>query len=643
MATNITLSTENASIHGDLNTLNDEIRLLLLQPSKDPEAQVQSCLKKVSLNDNPAFEALSYAWGDSTVVESILLDDQVFKVTFSAWSALKALRYEDRPRILWIDAICINQDNLDERASQVKLMGTIYRKASSVRVWLGLDHDGDNEAVAILKAMRSTQGVQETLGIRDDARDRMAQVQRFFERSWWERLWVVQEVALGQHIVFQQGSKELEYKELLTSYRTSDAYFREHLKGYSYGAYSSGAEKFMEIFESVNVLNQIRELCGVCLTTGDKTRVRESTMTWATAANLLRNRKASVDRDRLYALYGLLPSSVVQSPGMEPSYSATTEEAFIDVTYSIMESSRSLMMFNFLYQQRSDESARLPSWVPDWRQAPANKYEANLRVAREQLFNASKDTQFHLQRLSSNTICLKGFFVDIVQTWRSASLFPSASPMLDGIHNMWRETWANTHPDNAMLKNYLDGTTAETAFRRTMVWDCQPGAEEGILKRLAQEEGLAMFEAHDLAVKIAFGEDMEVLGQNLSATDARRTNYMLNCAKERAFFVTASGLIGMTQINVQAGDHIFVVAGNSHPIILRPSKKYADTWHAVGECYLHSFMDGAGVKNIKLCAQFEKFLYADAALQSLKGTERNPIWDEVTEQPDGLWKWLLVE
>jgi hypothetical protein len=99
----------------------------------------------------------------------------------------------------------------------------------------------------------------------------------------------------------------------------------------------------------------------------------------------------------------------------------------------------------------------------------------------------------------------------------------------------------------------------------------------------------------------------------------------------------------MTQINVQAGDHIFVVAGNSHPIILRPSKKYADTWHAVGECYLHSFMDGAGVKNIKLCAQFEKFLYADATLQSLKGTERNPRWDEVTGQPDGLWKWLLVE
>jgi hypothetical protein len=65
--------------------------------------------------------------------------------------------------------------------------------------------------------------------------------------------------------------------------------------------------------------------------------------------------------------------------------------------------------------------------VPDWWLAPANKYEANLRVAREQLFNASEGTQFYLQRLGSNMICLKGFFVDIVQTRRSASFFPNAS------------------------------------------------------------------------------------------------------------------------------------------------------------------------------------------------------------------------
>jgi len=53
----------------------------------------------------------------------------------------------------------------------------------------------------------------------------------------------------------------------------------------------------------------------------------------------------------------------------------------------------------------------------------------------------------------------------------------------------------------------------------------------------------------------------------------------------------------MTQVTLEPGDHIFVVAGNSHPVILRPSKKYADTWHAVAECYPRGFMDDQPVWN----------------------------------------------
>jgi hypothetical protein len=92
---------------------------------------------------------------------------------------------------------------LEERAEQVSLMGTIYRKASSVCVWLGSDNDVDNDAVSILKTMTFTQGAQNRL----EDFDRMDHMLQFFARSWWDRLRVVQEVALGQHIVFQQGSK----------------------------------------------------------------------------------------------------------------------------------------------------------------------------------------------------------------------------------------------------------------------------------------------------------------------------------------------------------------------------------------------------------------------------------------------------
>jgi hypothetical protein len=329
---------------------------------------------------------------------------------------------------------------------------------------------------------------------------------------------------------------------------------------------------------------------------------------------------------------------------MAPFYSGTTEEAFTEATYGIIEFSKSFMAFNFLRRNSdSQASISLPSWVPDWRLKPSNKFEGNLRTERESLFDASNGTPFYLRRLSSNTICLKGFFVDVVRTWQSTLIATTTSIFLDTCHNKWRELWANTHPENAMLQKYVDGTDAETAFRRTMVWDCAPDPEDGTLNRLTQAEGLAMFEAHDLAVKIGYGDDWDVMGDDLNAINARRTDYMISCARDRSFFVTAAGLIGMTQSNVEAGDYIFIVAGSSHPVILRPSKRFADTWHAVAECYLHSFMDGDVVRNMESCSKWEQIICKEPALKAMKGTQLNSIRHLVTEEPDGLWRWLLVE
>lgn len=646
---------------GTLNRLNpsrNEIRVLYLHPSVDPDASIKCSRQVVSLDDDPDYEALSYAWGDPSAVRPISLDgDPAFSVTLNAWAALRALRHQDRCRVLWVDAICIRQDDHIERAEQVKLMGTIYRKASSVRVWLGADDVGDKDAMLILRNMTTAEGANDTLGYSKAARERMDQLRRFFARPWWERLWVVQEVALGRHVVFQQGSHEMPYKELLAAYHTSDTYFRKNLSGYTYGLFSYQGGKMMEIFESVRVLHQTRGLCETNPADEDPGRVREATMTWAVLVNLLSSRKATIDKDRLYSLYGLLPKGVLRNfPDMEPSYSISTEQAFIDVTYSIMQASQTLLMFSFLKQPAKDSSIGhhsqadvLPSWVPDWRRAPINQYESNLRVVRDRFYNASKNAPFHLQRLSANTICLKGFFVDIITAWSGAAIFPSASPMLESCYGKWRQIWAATLPRGDDLSGtYVDGLSRDIAFRRTVLWDCEPGDTESpqqSLKRLTHSEEKAMFAAHDRAVAIAFSDDHGLAGEQLTARDAQRTAYMMNCIKGRQFFVTSGDLVGMTaQAKIEAGDSIFIVAGNSHPIILRPSKRYADTWHAVGECYLHGFMDGAGVVNIKLCEKMEKTLGAHPTVQAMKGVEKNPRWDELGGQlPSDGWKWLLVE
>ena len=83
------------------------------------------------------YEALSYTWGGTDKPYEIEINGRRMPVTKNLSLALRHLRYPGRDRILWIDAICINQNNNEERGHQVQQMASIYKKAEQVIVWLG--------------------------------------------------------------------------------------------------------------------------------------------------------------------------------------------------------------------------------------------------------------------------------------------------------------------------------------------------------------------------------------------------------------------------------------------------------------------------------------------------------------------------
>jgi hypothetical protein len=83
------------------------------------------------------YEALSYVWGSQEDTVVIKIDEQSFRVTRNLYSALVHLRDRSVQRVLWVDAICINQMDSAERSQQVMLMGTLYRSANQVNIWLG--------------------------------------------------------------------------------------------------------------------------------------------------------------------------------------------------------------------------------------------------------------------------------------------------------------------------------------------------------------------------------------------------------------------------------------------------------------------------------------------------------------------------
>ncbi|KAE9375181.1 HET-domain-containing protein, partial [Stipitochalara longipes BDJ] len=196
----------------------NELRLVTLLPSPTKDASIECTLSIVSIdNQTLHYEALSYEWGDpNSSQHEIVLDGQPFTVRRNLWQALRCLRTEFSARTLWIDAICINQEDVAERNHQVGMMGNIYSFASSVRVWLGEKGDHSKEAILLLheiwesfeEVSRPGKETQEKAqALRKKLAERTAEpaTPTLVERTYWSRIWIVQEYLLAGETVIQCG------------------------------------------------------------------------------------------------------------------------------------------------------------------------------------------------------------------------------------------------------------------------------------------------------------------------------------------------------------------------------------------------------------------------------------------------------
>ena len=176
----------------------------------------------------PSFEAISYAWGNQTPTRAITLQGRPFLITENLHAALLQLRLPDRERILWIDALCINQSDNLERADQVARMREIYTKAAAVIVCLGDGWEGCDLALDAIERLAAGDGKLHLDPAKEphvscsfssssssskqldfDAPELRRSLVRFFDLPWWHRLWTVQEYVLAPTVVFQCGERTL--------------------------------------------------------------------------------------------------------------------------------------------------------------------------------------------------------------------------------------------------------------------------------------------------------------------------------------------------------------------------------------------------------------------------------------------------
>lgn len=180
------------------------IRLIELLPGGKYDV-IRCTISHTSVATQRPYNAVSYCWGEKKAAGFILLNDTVFEVRESLWWLLYHLRLPDTSRLLWIDGICIDQSNIQERNSQVQLMNQIYSEASAVLVFLGLGDERSDAAMDHLRKEYESRSIslEDQDGVLSLEDTKAMEV--LCSREYWTRTWILQEVLVAQRLELYCG------------------------------------------------------------------------------------------------------------------------------------------------------------------------------------------------------------------------------------------------------------------------------------------------------------------------------------------------------------------------------------------------------------------------------------------------------
>lgn len=362
----------HSNIYTPLDPERSHIRLVTIHPKDQVSRQIKCDLETYPLDEQLDYEALSYVWGDPGSETEILLNGQVFPVRRNLAFALTDLRLADRPRRLWIDAICINQGDHEERSSQVLLMRQIYQNASRVVILPG---NSTPENVSALNLLRSVNEMIPYNEYEMPSQSDLAKVRNylntdilanealacllfdFLGQAWWERVWVIQEVAVSSKATVVIGDSELEW----------DSFHQAMLIIVMTGVLPTQPASQIAMVEDTG----LRSLLNI-----EALRRRFKQGSLLSISTLVGcNRQVATDpRDLVYAFLGLAKQS--DDPLLTPNYSDAHPASAV-FTNLVEYSIRIECSLDIISLSQGKIRKDLPSWCLDWTQPRRMGWEPN--------------------------------------------------------------------------------------------------------------------------------------------------------------------------------------------------------------------------------------------------------------------------
>ena len=346
--------------------LGQEIRLLEIEPGENDDP-VRCNLRVVNLEDDPSYEALSYTWatetGDTSFSETIYCKNGFIKITRNCFAAIRRFRKRYAKRCLWVDAVCIDQGHIVERNHQVALMETIYSRATRVLVFID-SHTYNFQS--LFKWLEQSPRGEITPEHEDNAI-------RLLRLRWFQRVWVIQEVALAKSVrLFVHDAEVNLNADVVTKLQTL-----WELRPTTH-PWPSPLRWTPEKREDLSVSSLLR----------------------ATRGSL-----ATDEKDKVYAIHSLLDPKYRENVPID--YSLSQEWVFANLATAIIIVDGNLDALNSLGLSRStvtsDRNVRTleewPSWVPLYSETPPTR----IVQFREDSFGSwkSKFSTHHLRALQS--------------------------------------------------------------------------------------------------------------------------------------------------------------------------------------------------------------------------------------------------
>lgn len=559
----------------ELDTTKNEIRLLHLSPASNRRKKIVCQFSVISLNAQdrrPHYEALSYAWGDPILDRSIDLNGTHYAITSNLHLALRALRHTDKERILWVDAVCIDQHNIKERSHQVSRMNDIYSRASNVIVWLGEPRTDATFAFDFLTEFGRPHSEHPRLPqVERNAEQTAMSVRSFMTRSWWTRIWTAQVWILATSSTFYSGQYALEGEVLLRCLE----HCRRHVKSMDCCYMQLKSEFLFNLADSLQPMFAL-----------DSVRQSYAGQDFSYSLGFLRTREATDPRDKVY---GVLALAANRYAGLlRADYTLPIERIYEQLAIALIERTGNLDIFSHVApnQQRNLD---VPSFVPDWTVELGKEYSSDwtgrFRNLHKYKACASKPADF---KAASKTLHIRGIVVASIArlaprrlgSYRKTRTY--RNEILDDMFQMTRPVEEICYPGQRQ--------TRKEAFWLTMCG----GLEESAT---AVANSISERRINDFQLF----EDWETWFRGPRTTyqtsDLRLrtvTDNIASVSKGRSFFTTGDDRMGWAPKNSVPGDVVAVLTGGRVPIVLRPEAGY---YVVIGDAYMHGFMDGEAMKD----------------------------------------------